>query len=388
MNNTDQAILLWSSEGRKVRLPCQSSSNFSIIPLSEKISKVQASIESDQGQGTAEGQKLTSKHYSSAFPVDLVGISNKINIMKQKNQHFDFILNTTYSLVTPTDDIYIKITTINPQYIIINQTKILMLVAQKGFQDKYAEVIPDNGRMPLSWTDPKAKQRLLFKFAPEKEGLGFDETEYEWSRKIKPYKIGRISMYCHNKHNAAESKHVKLIKQVHQKTQTTYLIFKIEDERQPTYRIDNQSESIQLEYFQHGVNDPWRSILGPGEQQIYSWTDPEQRKQTSRVLSCHLNLINDHGEKLKTMQKLEIKLDNLKYSRTFIGKFIKDEQAAYQAGSIKISKKSMAKLQRRSTALTERKMTADSRKGSPPLASPGDAEFGAIVLPEVSEKII
>lgn len=210
--------------------------------------------------------------------MDLVGISNKVSIMKQKNQHLDFILNTTYSLVTPTDDIYIKITTINPQYIIVNQTKMVMLVAQKGFQDKFAEVVPDNGRTPVSWTDPKAKQRLLFKFAPEVEGLGFDETLYEWSRKIKPYKIGRISIYCRNKRDAAESKHVKLIKQVHQKTQTTYLIFKIEDEKQPTYRIDNQTESIQLEYFQHGVSDPWRSILGPGEEQVFSWTDPEQRK--------------------------------------------------------------------------------------------------------------
>lgn len=65
------------------------------------------------------------------------------------------------------------------------------------------------------------------------------------------------------------------------------------------------------------------------------------------MLSCHLNLINEHGEKLKTMQKLEIKLDNLKYSRTFIGKFIKDEQTAFQAGSIKVSKSSAMRLQRK-----------------------------------------
>ena len=216
-----------------------------MIPVSEKISKVQAAIESDDGTGnTPEGHKLTSKHFSSPFPVDLVGISNKISIMKQQNQHFDFILNTTYSLVTPTDDIYIKITTINPQYIIVNQTKMVMLTAQKGFQDKFVEVVPDDGRMPLRWTDAKSKQRLLFKFAPESDGLGFDETVYEWSRKIKPYKIGRISIHCRNKHNDAESKHVKLIKQVHQKTQTTYLIFKIEDEKYPTYKIDNQTKSI------------------------------------------------------------------------------------------------------------------------------------------------
>lgn len=87
----------------------------------------------------------------------MVGISNKVSIMRKKHQYFDFILNTTYSLVTPIDDIYIKVTTINPQYIIVNETGMVILIAQKGFQDKYAEVIPDNGRMMISWTDPKAK---------------------------------------------------------------------------------------------------------------------------------------------------------------------------------------------------------------------------------------
>lgn len=55
VNNTDQAIHLWTAEGKKIKLPCQSSSNFSIIPLSEKISKVQASIESNQGIDAGQG---------------------------------------------------------------------------------------------------------------------------------------------------------------------------------------------------------------------------------------------------------------------------------------------------------------------------------------------
>ncbi len=40
--------------------------------------------------------------------------------MKQKDMYYDFILNTHMSLVTETDDIYVKITTINPQNIIVN----------------------------------------------------------------------------------------------------------------------------------------------------------------------------------------------------------------------------------------------------------------------------
>lgn len=89
------------------------------------------------------------------------------------------------------------------------------------------------------------------------------------------------------------------------------------------------------------------------------------------------------------MQKLEIKLDTLKYSRTFIGKFIKDEQTAFQAGSIKISKKSSSSIfQRKNAAIDETKMIKDAQKSSLHYSQMSEADFGAIVLPEVSEKII
>ena len=88
--------------------------------------------------------------------MNIVGISNRISIMKDRETNYEFILNTTYSLVSPTDTIYSKITTINPLYVICNKTKKLLLVAQCGFQDKHVEVIPDEGRMPLYWTDSKA----------------------------------------------------------------------------------------------------------------------------------------------------------------------------------------------------------------------------------------
>jgi hypothetical protein len=123
---------------------------------------------------------------SQAFSVNVVGISGQISIMKDKDRHHEFILNTTWSLVSPTETIYSKITTINPQYVVCNQTNRLLLVAQCGFQDRQVEVIPHQGRLPLYWTDPKAQQRLQFKLAEADRYGAFDETAYEWSKKIKP----------------------------------------------------------------------------------------------------------------------------------------------------------------------------------------------------------
>ena len=79
-----------------------------------------------------------------------------------------------------------------------------------------------------------------------------------------------------------------------------------------------------MEYYQHGIlpsTDCWSETLAPGKSAIYSWTDPERTK-TKKILCCNLDLINRNQEKLKTMQKLEIELDNLEYRRTFIGQFV------------------------------------------------------------------
>lgn len=112
-----------------------------------------------------------------------------------------------------------------------------------------------------------------------------------------------------------------------------YLIFQIENEASPTYRIENRTESIWMEYFQQGIvpsNDCCRETLPPGESRIYSWTDPEQTK-TKKVLCCHLNLFNRREGELRSMQKLEIEFDNLEYQQTFRGRFVDDDFQDFSA---------------------------------------------------------
>lgn len=114
INNTDQKIVLYNADNKKQKLACQSATNFAIVPLSENVSKVIASIDADPATVTK------SKAFSQSFPVNLVGISNKITVPKQWAMNYDFILNTTYSLVTPQDDIYIKLTKVDPLFVACN----------------------------------------------------------------------------------------------------------------------------------------------------------------------------------------------------------------------------------------------------------------------------
>ena len=53
--------------------------------------------------------------------------------------------------------------------------------------------------------------------------------------------------------------------------------------------------------------------IDPGKHAVYSWTDPERPK--GKKLQCNLHLVGGQ----KNLKKLEIDLDNLEYSSTFLG---------------------------------------------------------------------
>lgn len=115
-----------------------------------------------------------------------------------------------------------------------------------------------------------------------------------------------------------------MIKQVNKDTQTIYLIFKIENQQSPTYRIENLSKKIKMEYFQQGVSpssDVWVETLQPGSKRLYSWTDPEKSKG-KKLLTCNLSHVDPNSGNLKTMLKLDVDLDNLEYEQSFTGRFV------------------------------------------------------------------
>ena len=65
----------------------------SVVPVSANTSKLMAFI------GDSNSPQMSSKLLSQAFPVDVVGISNKVCIPKDKERTYEFILNTEYSLI-------------------------------------------------------------------------------------------------------------------------------------------------------------------------------------------------------------------------------------------------------------------------------------------------
>lgn len=59
---------------------------------------------------------------------------------------------------------------------------------------------------------------------------------------------------------------------------------------------------------------------------MFSWTDPEL-KGKKLTLNCSLDLISDEGDRVKTLHRMEVRPDNLKFKESFIGKFMTSSRA-------------------------------------------------------------
>jgi hypothetical protein len=260
VNNTDQRIVVLDSS--KKPLAGQSSSSYEVVPLSRQ-QKVHFALERGR--------------LSSPCVVNVPGLTSKLQLPTATKGQMDFVLRTNVSTATEDDDLYVKVTTIDPAYVAVNNSGMHMVIAQEGQTTRSAEVVPPGGRLCLYKSDAKGKPRIRFKFSSspaEDDRL----ADFEWSRPIKLAQVGRISIHVRNAGEIRRSKHVRVVKQVPNNSQTLFIIFSIEEEASPTYRIDNQSRSILLELTQHGitpVSDQLIISYRPGSKDVFSWTDPE-----------------------------------------------------------------------------------------------------------------
>lgn len=68
---------------------------------------------------------------SQSFHVDLIGAANQFQIANQDNEMHALTVRTELSLTSPNEEFYTKVTTISPQFVLVNKTTCSMLVAQE-----------------------------------------------------------------------------------------------------------------------------------------------------------------------------------------------------------------------------------------------------------------
>jgi hypothetical protein len=85
--------------------------------------------------------------------IGLPGLSSNIVVSKDKETHYKFILSTVSNEIQ--ENLFTNVTTIDPRYVIVNQTNQVMMLSQIGSQDKCVEIIPTGERIILYCNDLK-----------------------------------------------------------------------------------------------------------------------------------------------------------------------------------------------------------------------------------------
>ena len=66
-----------------------------------------------------------------------MGVTNTIQIRKSANITYEFTVKTELSLASPDEDIYTRITTVSPIYVLNNKTNYTILITQDDCHDDY-----------------------------------------------------------------------------------------------------------------------------------------------------------------------------------------------------------------------------------------------------------
>mmetsp|Transcript_23179 Transcript_23179/g.22656 ORF Transcript_23179/g.22656 Transcript_23179/m.22656 type:complete len:364 (-) Transcript_23179:642-1733(-) len=130
-------------------------------------------------------------------------VSNPINIKNPGCQEkfgltkedflYEFGYSTEMFLATKDDYVYTKITTISPLYVIINQTKNLLVVGQHEATE-VPFVIRNGDRVPFYWANKNAPKNICFKSVSETLEMQAKSVEFDWSSGFPISELGSFSI--------------------------------------------------------------------------------------------------------------------------------------------------------------------------------------------------
>jgi hypothetical protein len=107
----------------------------------------------------------------------------------------------------------------------------------------------------------------------ERDAAEYDDDSHEWTFSFGLNEVGRMSIINRNKRQIVRSKNLLVDKQLQDENQILFITFYEESPKFPTYKIENHSKFISIEYHQkdypHNTN-----VLMSEQNAIFSWTNP------------------------------------------------------------------------------------------------------------------
>eukprot|EP00347_Sterkiella_histriomuscorum_P018285 403346093 len=258
------------------------------------------------------------ERYSKAIKIKTVGVIDEISIISshnsnlrdsyQRQRKYEFVYLNYLTLVVDDDYIYTKIVQIQPKYVLVNNMKSPICVAQSGNELNSYEVLEPQNRREWVWADSNLEDEIVIKrqdvtiehiYGENSEQSSMfmipEEDRYKkwkWSKPITFKKLGMITVEIKKVENRFNNIQARKIIKVTQKKidATTYVIFEDEDKKNPYYKIENTTNSASIWFVQDGFRfEDEGCKLVPKTSLPFAFIDPKGQLQ----LQC-LIVVNDN----------------------------------------------------------------------------------------------
>mmetsp|Transcript_43263 Transcript_43263/g.41640 ORF Transcript_43263/g.41640 Transcript_43263/m.41640 type:complete len:176 (+) Transcript_43263:2707-3234(+) len=120
--------------------------------------------------------------------------------------------------------------------------------------------------------------------------------------------IGRVPIFNRNDAFLVHSKHIVVDLSLQERNQISYITFEEEDLESSTYRIDNKTSALIIEYNQKKYFLNGKYLL-PKMSHVFSWTNPEDEF----IIQCKFSFknMNTPGQVTREEIAIDIQPDNL-----------------------------------------------------------------------------
>lgn len=207
------------------------------------------------------------KHKSERFKIATVGAQKVVTIEGPKGREgeyelFQLVFNVRF--IWPLDDaeIYCKLVTISPRFILNNLLPKPLLLYQTGSRKPL--VLKARTSMPWFWQDGRKQELLKLSIA--------EAEQWDWSGTFSVSGIGACTLQCRNK---LTSNYLLVRMEVRQQDIAGLVTFQEENTSHPSYLLENHSKAFSLAFYQEGYSDYTR-FVDIRTDMVYSWASSMQ----------------------------------------------------------------------------------------------------------------
>lgn len=199
---------------------------------------------------------------SESFKIGAVGAQKVVTIEGEKGREGEYELyQLVYNVrfIWPMDDaeIYCKLVTISPRFIVNNLLSKPLLLYQMG--SRKPVVLKGRTSMPWFWQDGRKQELMKISIA--------EVDKWDWSGTFSVSGIGSTTLQCRNKHT---NDYFLIKTEIRQQDIAGLVTFQEENSAHPAYLLENYSTAFSVAFYQEGYPEFVR-YAGVRTEVVYAW---------------------------------------------------------------------------------------------------------------------